>query len=220
VALAAFSCAALARAAGNGSPPHESDGQWGSLGSPAESDDEDALPRPSERAVLPPLGGEYRFMGGLGLGRGIRFQNPYRLQTELGDDAESLSLTATYVDVSVAALFAGGQTIFHGATAHVSFALDGVTQEVITPSYLFLWLPAPRWGVTARAGLPIVVEPDANAGFELAGGGIFYLTAGIGVTASLVGSLFFSAATLESSRSAIPILSMEAGLVYDYEVLP
>jgi hypothetical protein len=169
---------------------------------------------------LPPLGGEYRLMVGVGLGRGIRFDNPYRLQTELGNDAQSLSLTATYLDASVAALFAGGQRVFHGVTVHGSFALDGITQEVITPSYLLLVHPVPRWALLGRAGVPIVVEPDANVGFELAGGGVFYLTAGLGITASLVGSLFFSAATLDASRPAIPILSMEIGVLYDYEVLP
>jgi hypothetical protein len=169
---------------------------------------------------LPALGGEYRFMFGMGVGRGIRFDNPYRLQTELGHDAQSLSLTATYLDVSLAALLAGGEHLFHGVTVHGSFALDGITQEVITPSYLFLLRPAPRWALLGRAGLPIVVEPDANVGLELAGGGVFYVTAGLGITASLVGSLFFSAATLDSSRPAIPILSMEVGAVYDYEVLP
>lgn len=175
---------------------------------------------PAERKALPPLTGEYHFMGGLGVGRGIRFQNPYRLQTVLGDDAESLSLTATYLDLSVAMLFARGQTFFHGVDVHASFALDGITQEVITPAYSLLLRPDPRWGITGRVGVPIVLQPDANAGFELAAGGIFYLTAGIGITASLVGSLFFSAATLDSSRPAIPILSMELGAVYDYEVLP
>jgi hypothetical protein len=169
---------------------------------------------------LPSLGGEYRLMFGVGVGRGIRFDNPYRLQTELGHDAQSLSLTATYLDVSVAALLAGGERVFHGVTVHGSFALDGITQEVITPSYLLLYRPIPRWALLGRAGLPIVVEPDANVGFELAGGAVFYVTAGLGITASLVGSVFFSAATLDSSRPTIPILSMEIGAVYDYEVLP
>jgi hypothetical protein len=169
---------------------------------------------------LPPLGGEYRLMAGAGVGRGIRFQNPYRLQTELGNDARSLSLTATYLDLSLGALLAGSDRVFHGAIVHGSFALDGITQEVVTPSYLFLYRPEPRWSVFGRAGIPIVVEPDANVGFEVAGGGILYLTAGLGLSASLVGSLFFAAGTLDSSRPAIPILSMELGAVYDYEVLP
>ncbi|HVW28971.1 MAG TPA: hypothetical protein VHC69_26585 [Polyangiaceae bacterium] len=169
---------------------------------------------------LPPLGGEYRLMAGTSVGRGLRFENPYRLQTELGHDAESLSLTATYLDVSIAGLIAGGERIFHGVTVHASFALEGITQEVITPSYLLLLRPVPRWALLGRAGLPVVVEPDANVGFEIAGGGVFYVTTGLGITASLVGSLFFSAATQSSARPAIPILSMELGAVYDYEVLP
>jgi hypothetical protein len=156
----------------------------------------------------------------VGVGRGIRFQNPYRLQTELGSDAESLSLTATYLDLSIAGLLAGGPTLFHGVTLHASFALDGITQEVFTPSYLFFKRFDPRWAVLGRAGIPIVLEPDANVGFEVAGGGVYYLTAGVGLTASLVGSLFFGASTLDSARPAIPILSMELGAVYDYEGLP
>src|SRR5262245_35999271 len=38
------------------------------------------------------------FMGGTGL----RFNNPYRLSTPLGDDAESVSRTAAYVDIGLA----------------------------------------------------------------------------------------------------------------------
>ena len=71
-----------------------------------------------------------------------------------------------------------------------------------------------------RAGLPIVVEPDANLGFEIAGGGACFATASLGVTAELVGDLFFGAATLDQSRTAIPIVSAELGVIYEYEVLP
>ncbi len=110
--------------------------------------------------------------------------------------------------------------LFHGVVIHGSFALDGIAQEVVTPSYLLLVRPDGRWGILGRAGIPIVIEPDANAGFEVSGGGVLYLTAGIGITASLVGSLFFGAATLDSSRPAIPILSLELGALYDYEALP
>jgi len=187
--------------------------------SPWVEDDKPASSRTTieHRAPLP---GKYRFLAGMGVGRGLRFQNPYRLQTELGRDAESLSLTATYLDLALGALFGSGGPTFHGALVSADFALDGITQEVLTPSYLFFRRLDPRWAVLGRAGVPIVIEPDVNAGFELGGGGVFYLTAGLGVTASLVGSLFFGAATLESSRPAIPVLSMELGVVYDYEVLP
>lgn len=167
-----------------------------------------------------PVGASYHLFGGFSLGRGIRFNNPYRLRTELGHDAESLSLTAPYADLSLGATVGDAGVFSHGITAHVSFALGGVPQEVVTPSYVLFVRPTPRFGLLARVGIPIVVQPDLNAGFEAAAGGIFYVTAAVGVTASLVGSLFYGAATLDSSRTTIPVLSLEGGLIYDFEVLP
>jgi hypothetical protein len=35
----------------------------------------------------------------LAVGRGLRFNNPYRLEKPLGDTAESVSLAATYLDI-------------------------------------------------------------------------------------------------------------------------
>jgi hypothetical protein len=183
----------------------------------SEGDRSGELPRALRPIALP---ARYHFLAAAGFGRGIRFENPYRLQTELGKDAESLSLTATYLDLSFAALLGGHGSVFHGVRLGADFALDGIAQEVLTPSYLLFYRIDPRWALLARAGVPIVVEPDVNAGFELGGGGVFYLTAGFGLTASLAASLFFGAATLDSARPAAPILSMDLGLVYDYEVLP
>jgi hypothetical protein len=166
------------------------------------------------------VGTPFRLFGGLSMGRGMRFNNPYRLQTELGDDAESLSLTATYADVQVGIAFGGSGRFSHGGALHASFALDGVPQQVLAPSYLLLYRLDERFELCGRAGLPVVLSPQSNVGFELAGGGIFHLTAALGVTASLVGSLFYGAATLEAPQTAIPIASLELGLRYDYEVLP
>jgi hypothetical protein len=168
-----------------------------------------------------PVGSTYAFFGGLAAGRGIRFNDPFRLRTELGSSAESLSLTATYLDLHFGAVVGGGGgALSHGIAAHGSFALGGVRQEVITPSYVLLARVDPRWGVVGRAGIPVVVEPDLSAGLEAAVGGVFHLTAAVGVTASLVGSLFFGAATLDTGRTTIPVLSLEGGVVYDFEVLP
>jgi hypothetical protein len=174
--------------------------------------------RPPEIPLYP--GDAYRLFGAVSFGRGIRFNNPYRLQTELGDGAESLSLSATYTDLQLGVVFDAAGTFAHGVSVHGSFALDGVPQEVVTPSYVLFVALDPRWALVGRAGLPFVVEPDFNVGFEAAGGGIFYVTSGLGVTASLVGNLFYGAATYESPRTAIPMLSLEAGIFYDYEVLP
>jgi hypothetical protein len=114
----------------------------------------------------------------------------------------------------------GNSRLSHGAEFDLSVGLGGVPQEVVTPSYLLIFHALPRWAVRGRAGIPIVIEPDANAGFELAAGGIFFVTAALGVTLDVVGSLFYGAATVDSSRSAIPLASLELGLLYDYEVLP
>lgn len=166
------------------------------------------------------VGPTFRILGGVAIGRGLRFNNPYRLQTELGEDAESLSLTATYLDVQGAIAFGGGGRFSHGGALHASFALHGVPQEVLTPSYLLLYRVDPRFELTGRAGLPVVLSPQSNVGLELAGGGFYRLTAALGVTTALAFSLFYGAATLETPRTAIPIASLEIGVRYDYEVLP
>jgi hypothetical protein len=158
--------------------------------------------------------------GSLSLGRGLRFNNPYRLRTPLGDDAESLSLSATYADFGLGAAFGEPRGLQHGAVAHLSIATDGISQEVISLSYQALRPFGSRWLVTARAGVPVVLEPDLNPGFELAAGGALLLGAGVGVGGELVFSLFYGAATLDHSASVIPLLSLQLGVWLDYEVLP
>jgi hypothetical protein len=185
-----------------------------------ESPDPQREPHPAAVETKLPVGSTTHVFGGLSAGRGLRFDNPYRLETELGSNAQSLSLSATYLDVHLGAAFGGAGSMFHGVVVHGSFAVGGIPQEVVTPSYLLLVHPVPRWAVSGRVGLPIVVEPDANVGFEIAAGGQLYLTAAVGLSASLVGSLFYGAATLDTPRTAIPILSLEAGAFFDYEVLP
>jgi hypothetical protein len=154
------------------------------------------------------------------LGRGVRFNNPYRLSTVLGDDAESLSLTASYLDLSLGAALGQPDGWQHGATLGTSIALAGIPQEVLTPSYVVLRrLPERSW-LHARAGLPLVIEPDFNVGAELAVGGAFLVSGGLGVGGEFVASMFYGAATHERTQTAIPIVSLELGLVLDCEVFP
>lgn len=160
------------------------------------------------------------FLGTVAYGRGLRFNNPYRLATVLGSSAGSLSLTAPYADLSIAAAFGNPDGFQQGAALHASIALTGVPQEVLTPSYLALYRLSPRFLVTGRAGVPLVLEPDFGAGLELAAGGGYLVTAGLGVTAELVGSLFYGAATEQRSITTIPVVSLELGVLVDYEVLP
>lgn len=171
--------------------------------------------------LLAPADGTYvHLFGSLAIGRGIRFNNPYRLATPLGDDAESLSLTATYADLGASALLGDAEGLQHGFSMHLSAALDGVPQEVATPGYIALYALPPSFFVYGRVGLPIVVEPDTNLGYEMAIGGAWLVTAGLGVTSELVGDVFYGAATQEKSVSVIPILSLQVGVIVDYEILP
>ncbi len=120
---------------------------------------------------LPTRGTYVRAFGFAGAGRGLRFNNPYRLETVLGDDAESLSLSATYLDLAVGATLGDPRALQHGAVAHLSIATDGIAQEVLSVSYLMLHPFGSRFLATARGGIPVVLEPDLNAGFELGLGG-------------------------------------------------
>jgi hypothetical protein len=124
------------------------------------------------------------------------------------------------LNAKLGATLRAGSKVSHGIELDASFGLGGVPQEVVTPSYVALFHATPRWTFRGRAGLPVVIEPDANVGFEAAVGGVFFGTAALGVTLDVVGSLFFGAATVETPRTAIPLLSMEIGVLYEYEVLP
>ncbi|HEX2878030.1 MAG TPA: hypothetical protein VHO25_00700 [Polyangiaceae bacterium] len=158
--------------------------------------------------------------GAWSLGRGLRFNNPYRLQTELGDDSQSLSLTAPYLDLAVGALLGSPTTLQHGLAVNASFAIAGIRQEVVTPAYVALLPLSSRWQLRGRLGLPIVLEPDASVGVELGVGAVFLVSAGLGFTAEAIGSLFPGAATLEETSTLIPIASLQLGVLVDYEVLP
>jgi len=174
-------------------------------------------PAPRTALVVP---SSYHLFTGIGFGGSLRFNNPYRLRQQLGDTAESISVPPPYFNARIGATIRGAGKLSHGAELDASFGLAGVPQEVLTPSYVAIYHWSPRWAARGRAGIPLVIEPDFNAGFEVAAGGVFFGTATVGFTLDLVGSLFFGAATVDTPRTAIPLLSLEIGVLYDYEVLP
>jgi hypothetical protein len=153
------------------------------------------------------------------VGDGLRFNNPYRLATPLGSDAESVSRTAAYADFGLAFTLGDGMGLRHGGAMRVSIALEGVAQTVLTPSYLAYrrWHSLAAFG---RAGIPIVCNPEVTWGMELAAGGAWFFRGGIGLAAELVGDLFYGAGTREVAVPAYPVLSAQAGLIISYEVLP
>ena len=152
-------------------------------------------------------------------GDGLRFNNPYRLATPLGTSAESVSRTATYVDVGIAAALGDPLGFQHGLALRASFALDGIAQAVVTPSYL-LWR---RWRWAAaygRVGVPIVASPDVTSGVEGAFGATWFVTGGVGVGAEIVGDVFYGAGTRDVQTPAYPVLSAQLGVTLAYEILP
>ena len=153
------------------------------------------------------------------VGDGLRFNNPYRLATPLGDDAESLSRTAAYVDIGIAATFGHPLGIQHGAALRTTAALSGVGQIVLTPSYL-AWKRWRALAVYGRAGTPIVLTPDVSWGLEAGLGATYFFLGGIGVAAELVGDVFYGAGTAEHAVTTYPVLSGQLGFVLAYEVLP
>lgn len=174
----------------------------------------------SLRQLSQPVTSTWRVLGSLAFGDGLRFNNPFRLGKELGSDEKSVSLTRGYVDLGAAVALGRPSWFQHGAAVHLSLALGGVPQQVLTPSY-FVALRGPRREmVFGRLGPAIILSPDPNVGGELGVGGAYFFTAGIAASAELVGDLYYGAATPSVSYSVIPIISAQLGVLIDYEVLP
>ena len=196
------------------------------VASPAGADEDApaaaAPPEPAPAQKVAPQrtkSGYFQLFATTFLGDGLRFNNPYRLATPLGSTAESVSRTAAYVDLGLAATIGPPTGFQHGLAARVSLAIEGVPQSVFAPSYL-LWRRWRSWAAYGRASVPIVLTPDTTVGFEGGVGGVWFVRGGIGVTAELVGDVFYGAGTREVATPAYPVLSMQVGLTIAYEVLP
>ncbi|HXK16392.1 MAG TPA: hypothetical protein VNG33_01210 [Polyangiaceae bacterium] len=138
----------------------------------------------------------------------------------LGSDAKSLSLGATYLDLHLGRTFSAPDSFEHGLALHLSIATDGIRQEVATPSYLLVKRWTPRVLSYARAGFPIVLEPDVSVGLEAGLGGAYFFTANLGVGAELDVSVFYGAATVDRAVTVIPVTSLALGVFFDWEHLP
>lgn len=159
-------------------------------------------------------------LGGAAVGRSLRFNNPFRLEEPLGSSSESVSLAAAYLDVPVGAFLGlpwGGQ---HGLWVHHASALTGIDQAVIAPSYAYLWRFERGHALYGRVGPSIVMGPSPNVGAEVGGGGVYMLSGLLGLNAELVGSAYYGAATRQVAATLVPLVSLQVGLVLDWEVLP
>jgi len=182
------------------------------LVAPARADDESHAPTVHK-------GGWVDLVATAYVGDGLRFNNPYRLSTVLGSDAQSLSRTAAYADFGGAMLLGDPAVLAHGLAVRVSSSLEGISQTVLTPSYLALhrWGP---WGAFGRAGPTIVLTPDTTWGLEGAAGALWYARAGIGVSLELVGDVVYGAGTRDVAVATYPLLSAQAGLWVSWEAMP
>lgn len=167
-----------------------------------------------------PKTGYFRMVGTLAFGRGLRFNNPYRLESQLGSEPESISLTAMYIDLGAAVAFGKPNGIQHGGALHLSASLSGVSQQVLIPSYFAAYRGPHRVMGYARLGPAFVLSPDPGAGFELSAASGFFVTAKIAVYAELIGNVFYGAGTTEVRYGVYPILSGQLGILIDHEVLP
>lgn len=172
-------------------------------------------------ALRAPPGSTYHFVGSLFFGDGLRFNNPYRLKTQLGESAKTVSVTTPYADLGVALAVGDAFGLQHGAALRLSFALSSVAQAVLAPTYFASYRgTSERFFGFGRLGPVIVLSPDANVGAEIGAGAALFLTAKTAVSIEIVGDLLYGAATREAGFPVYPVLSFQLGLLVDHEVLP
>ncbi len=173
------------------------------------------------RKLREPPGPTFHILGTLFFGDGFRFNNPYRLQTQLGESAKTVSVTAPYVDLGIALAVGDAFGFQHGAALDLTVSMSGIGQAVLAPTYTVTYRGAShRFLGFGRLGPAIILSPDANVGGELGVGGAVFLTADAAVTAEVVGNLFYGAATKETGYPVYPVVSLQLGLLLDHEVLP
>jgi hypothetical protein len=181
-----------------------------------------APPDPAEqlRALGHPVDTELRLFGSFELGRGFRFNNPFRLSTQLGQSAQSVSVTASYADLGLGLVFGAPDGLQHGGALHASFALAGVSQATITPSYVLAYRGSHPFMAYGRLGPSIIVSPDPSLGGEVAGGFAWFLTGKLAIAAEVVFDVYYGAGTYDVGIATYPILSGQLGLLFDHEFLP
>jgi len=189
---------------------------WGSGARPAEPED--------------PL----RIMAFLGAGVG------FRLVRNIDPEFTQDFLAPAYLDLGAAVFLPGGD-IRHGVglavstnltadTQRVAFSVSELGQWLITPSYHFL-VPLRRmipdlqydWlHIQGRVGIPLVISTGgANGGSfitvggEVAGAVHFKFLAGLGLYAEVALAIYGG-----SQGTFHPVIGVDGGFMFDYEVLP
>ena len=173
----------------------------------------------SGAAEAPPAPRAVRLCGSVEVGAGLRLNNPYRLATPLGASYESVALTSSYLDLGFGAAFGAAGGLQHGAALHLSVALAGVGQQILTPSYFLAYRGASRFLGYGRFGPSVVLTPSTTWGAEAAAGFAWFFVEHVGLGAELVGDLYYGAGTPEVGVVAYPVLSGQLGFVIDWELV-
>jgi hypothetical protein len=163
---------------------------------------------------------DWRFFGSLEFGRGFRFNNPYRLATELGSSAQSASLIAPYGDLGLGFAVGPPDGFQHGASVHLAFAVQGVQQATVAACYQATYRGPQRFLAYGRLGPIVTTGPDFTLGGEVGAGFGWFLTGHLAVAGELVFDVFPGAGTYHVAVATYPILAGQLGVLVDYELLP
>jgi hypothetical protein len=224
-ALAAFLAVAPAYADEAAPPKPAAPLTMGPQAAPSPAPPAATLPAPAEvETELRPLArrveGDVRLFGSLEFGRGFRFNNPFRLATQLGQTAQSVSLTAPYADLGIAAVYGPPDGLQHGGSLHVSFAMAGVAQAVLTPAYTLAYRGPRPFLAYGRVGPSFILTPDPSLGGEVAAGFAWFLTGKLALAGEMVFDLYYGAGTYQVGIATYPILSGQLGFLVEHELLP
>lgn len=181
-------------------------------------------PTPAEltvelRALGRSIDADFRLFASLEFGRGFRFNNPYRLATELGTSAESVSLIAPYGDLGLGFAYGPPDGLQYGAAVHLAAAMAGVSGYAMSYCFQVTYRGPRRFLAYGRVG-PTLNTPEVTGGAEIAGGFGWFVTSYLAVAGELIGDVWWGAGTHQVAVATYPILSAQLGLLVDYELLP
>lgn len=179
---------------------------------------------PSARAEAPAQ--PMRIVGRLGVGGALRLV--------AHDDFQQDRLAPSYLDLQGALVLPLAGALRHsvlvGASTNLeadgSFVsgVDPFQQWVFSAGY-GLHVPfgragAPTWLVGGHVSGAVVVSPDLTWGIEVGGDAAYHFLAGLGVYAEVNVGTYFGAEDRFGNLTVNPLLALEVGLTWDYEVLP
>jgi hypothetical protein len=148
---------------------------------------------------------------------------PLRLARNV--DFDQNEIAPLYTDLFLGYALSAPIRLRHGAGLGAALNLTeeggftepvGVAEQlVLMPAYFLFYDLTPDWMGMAHAGLPVLLTGGTSFGVEVAGGIAYRLRAGFGFYAEAGVDMFPGA-----EKTFHPTLSLELGIVADYEVLP